>query len=171
MLLYSKGDETIGLTTFKCHFISFSDIFNANIRPVTVETYIVSFANTGEDTLGPTFLTHKSEGLRGILEADTPVRIALPRNIFHESLSDTPNACFPINNVNFGYPKKNLYYYISCLPVYFFGLPSCNYLVDTQTTTNYQDFLGICLIHTNSSLMYRRRYSVQLITSQEYSGS
>jgi len=77
--------------------------------------YIVSFANTGEDTVGPTSLTHKSEGLRGILEADTPVRIALPLNIFHESLSDTPNVCFPTNNVNFQYPKKNLYYYISYL--------------------------------------------------------
>jgi hypothetical protein len=70
-------------------------------------------------------LTHKSEGLRGILDADTPVRIALPRNIFHESLSDTPNVCFPINN--FRYPKKNLYYYIfyllACL---FCEVPSCN---------------------------------------------
>ena len=39
----------------------------------------------------------------------------LPRNIFHESLSDTPNVCFPINNLNFRYPKKNLYYSISYL--------------------------------------------------------
>src|SRR5262249_44181828 len=88
-----------------------SDRFNAKIRPVIVGIYIVPPTNTGEDTLGPTSLTHKSEGLRGILESDTPVRIALPRNIFHESLSDTPNVCFPINNVYFRYPKKNLYYY------------------------------------------------------------
>jgi hypothetical protein len=78
-------------------------------RPVIVETYIVPSTNTGEDRLGPTSLTHKSEGLREILEVDTPVRIALPLNIFHESLSDIPKVCFPINNVNFPYPKKNLY--------------------------------------------------------------
>jgi hypothetical protein len=118
--LWIEGDETIGLPTFKCHFISFFDRFNAKIRPVIVETYIVPSTNTGEDKLGPTSLTHKSEGLLGILEADTPVLIALPRNIFHESLSDTPNVCFPINNVNFQYPKKN--YTITfpiCLLVYF----------------------------------------------------
>lgn len=49
-------------------FIPFSYGFNAKIRPVIVETYIVSFANIGEDTVGPTSVTHKSEGLRGILE-------------------------------------------------------------------------------------------------------
>ena len=122
-----KRKRAVGLPTFKCHFISFSDRFNAKIRPVIVETYIVPSINTGEDTLGPTSLTHKSEGLRGILEADTPVRIALPRNIFHESLSDTPNVCFPINNVNSRYPKKNLYYYISyLLACLFCGLLSWN---------------------------------------------
>ena len=88
----------MGLPKFKCHFIYFSDRFNAKIRPVIVETYIVSSANIGDDTIGPTSLIHKREGLRGILDADTPVRIALPRNIFHESLSDTPNVCFPFNN-------------------------------------------------------------------------
>jgi hypothetical protein len=49
-------------------FIPFSYGFNAKIRPVIVEAYIVSFANIGEDTVGPTSVTHKSEGLRGILE-------------------------------------------------------------------------------------------------------
>jgi hypothetical protein len=64
--------------------------------------------------VGPTSVTHKSEGLRGILDADTPVRIELPRNIFHECLSDMPKVCFPINNVDSQFPKKNLYYYICC---------------------------------------------------------
>jgi hypothetical protein len=84
-------------------------MLTAKTRPVIVETYIVPSTNKGEDALGPTSLTHKSEGLPGMLEADTPVRIALPRNIFHESLSDTPNVCFPINNLNSRYRKKNLY--------------------------------------------------------------
>jgi hypothetical protein len=52
----------------------------------TLETNIVSFANIGEDMVGPTSVTHKSEALRGILDADTPVRIELPRNIFHECI-------------------------------------------------------------------------------------
>lgn len=68
-----------------------------------VETYIVPSPNTGEDTLGPTSVTHKSEGLRRILEAETPVRIELALNIFHECLSDIPNDSFPINNLNSQY--------------------------------------------------------------------
>jgi len=82
--------------------------FNTKIRPVIVQTYIVSFENMGEDSVGPTSVTHKSEGLRGILDADTPVRIELPRNLFHECLSDMPKVCFIINNVDSQFPKKNL---------------------------------------------------------------
>jgi hypothetical protein len=37
----------------------------------------------------------------------TPVRIELPRNIFHESLSHIP-FCFPFNNINSQYPKEKL---------------------------------------------------------------
>jgi hypothetical protein len=49
-----------------------------------------------------------------------------------------------------------------CLPVYFVKIAKLEYLVDTQTQP--QEFLGICLIHTNSPLMYQTHYSVQLIT-------
>jgi hypothetical protein len=44
-----------------------------------------------DDTFGPISVTHKSEGLRAILEAETQVRIKLRLNIFHDYLSDIPN--------------------------------------------------------------------------------
>jgi hypothetical protein len=69
------------------------------IRPVIVPTYILLSSNTGEDTLGPISVTHKSEGLRGILDAETPVRIELPRNIFHECVSDIANDWLPLNSL------------------------------------------------------------------------
>ena len=78
----------MGLPMFKCHFVFLSDGFNAKILPVMVETYIVPSTNTGEETTGPTSVTHKSEGLRDIFEAEMPVRIELPLNIFQECLSD-----------------------------------------------------------------------------------
>ena len=59
----------------------------------------MSSSKTGDDTLGPISVTHKSEGLRGILDAETPVRIELPRNIFHECVSDIANDCLPINGL------------------------------------------------------------------------
>jgi hypothetical protein len=59
----------------------------------------LSSSNTGEDTLGPISVTHKSEGLRAILDAETPVRIELPRNIFHECVSDIADECLPINGL------------------------------------------------------------------------
>ena len=55
-----------------------------------VETYIVSSPTKGEETTGPTSVTNKSEGLRDMFEAEIPVRIELPLNIFHECLSDIP---------------------------------------------------------------------------------
>jgi hypothetical protein len=61
--------------------------------------YILLSSNTGEDTLGPISVIHKSEGLRGMLDAETPVRIELPRNIFHECVSDIAAACLPINGL------------------------------------------------------------------------
>jgi hypothetical protein len=76
---------------FKCHFICFSVGSNAKIRPVIVETYIVPCANIGEEIIGPTSVTHKSDGLRLTFEAEIPVRIELPLNIFHDCLSDIPN--------------------------------------------------------------------------------
>jgi hypothetical protein len=81
--------------------LSFSYGFNAKFRPAIVETNIVSFANIGEDMVGPISVTHKSEGLRGIIDADTPVRIELPRNICLSVMSK-------FNNVNTQFPKKNL---------------------------------------------------------------
>ena len=58
------------------------------IRPVMVEIYIVPSSKRGDDTEGPISVSHKSDGLREILDPDTPVRIGFPRNIFHEFLSD-----------------------------------------------------------------------------------
>ena len=76
-----------------------------------VETYNVPCANIGEETIGPTSVTHKSEGLRGILEAETPVRIELPLNIFHDCLSDIPNDSIQFNNVNSQSPIRIHYHY------------------------------------------------------------
>jgi hypothetical protein len=42
--------------------------------------------------------------LRCILEAEAPVRIELPLNIFHDCLSDIPNDSFPVNNLISQYP-------------------------------------------------------------------
>ena len=59
----------------------------------------MSCAKTGEETIGPTSVIHKREGLRLILEAETPVLMEHPLNIFHDCLSDIPNDSFvPINN-------------------------------------------------------------------------
>jgi hypothetical protein len=55
-------------------------------------------SNTGEDTLGPISVTHKSEGLRGILDADTPFRIEFPLNMIHEHISEIVNGCSPLND-------------------------------------------------------------------------
>jgi hypothetical protein len=63
-----------------------------------VEIYITPFEKRGDETVGPTSVTHKREGLRGILDAEIPVRIEFPRNILHEPLSDIPNDFF--NNLN-----------------------------------------------------------------------
>jgi hypothetical protein len=50
--------------------------------------------------IGPTSVNHKSEGLRLILEAEAPVRIELPLNIFHDCLSDIPNDSFLVNDLH-----------------------------------------------------------------------
>jgi hypothetical protein len=75
--------------------------------------YLLPSPNIGEDTLGPTSVTHKSDGLRGMLDAEAPVRIELPRNNFQECLSDIPNGCFPINNLHSQYHMKDIYFYTS----------------------------------------------------------
>ena len=69
-----------------------------------VEIYITPSKNRGDETVGPTSVTHKSEGLRGILEAETPVRKGFPRNILQESSSDIPNDFF--NNLNHNYSNN-----------------------------------------------------------------
>ena len=63
-----------------------------------VEIYITPFEKRGDETVGPTSVTHKREGLRGILDSEIPVRIEFPRNILHEPLSEIPNDFF--NNLN-----------------------------------------------------------------------
>src|SRR6478736_7684034 len=80
-----------------CHFLCFLTGFNARILPVRVKTYNVPCANIGDETIGPTSVTHESEGLRCILEEDAPVRMEFPLNIFHDSLSDIPNGSLQSN--------------------------------------------------------------------------
>jgi hypothetical protein len=67
-----------------------------------VETNIGSFANIGEDRLQSPTKVKVCE------DVDTPVRIELPRNIFHKRLYDMYKVCFPINNVDSQCPKENL---------------------------------------------------------------
>jgi len=101
----------MGLPTLKCHFIRFRDGSNAKTLPVIVEIYITPFEKRGDETVGPTSVTHKREGLRGILDAEIPVRIEFPRNILHEPLSDIPNDFF--NNPNSHYSMIRDFFYAS----------------------------------------------------------
>jgi hypothetical protein len=81
-----------------------------------VEIYIVPFSNRGDDTEGPISVTHRSNGLQETLDPDTPVRLGLPRNIFHELLSDIDNLQCNVLKINenincktsFGYPQAIL---------------------------------------------------------------
>jgi len=55
------------------------------MRPVIVPTYTDSLSDTGEDSIGPTFIIFLKKGLRKKAELDVPVLWLLPLKQVHES--------------------------------------------------------------------------------------
>jgi hypothetical protein len=65
-------------------------VFKAKILPVIVDVYIMPFSKTGDDTIGPNSFAHRKEGLQDKWDADNPVCIIFPLNIFNECSFDFP---------------------------------------------------------------------------------